>query len=74
MNGEFASVSCELEAVACSTETATGTANATLGQRLGKGWAQIWNSLARMWTDLLDKAERMWQLCETLPVACDYPL
>lgn len=74
MDGEFASVSCDLESVGCGTQTAPGTTKATLGQRLSRDWVRTWKSLAKMWLNFIAGMERMLRVCDSLPVACRYPL
>jgi hypothetical protein len=72
MNGELARVSCELESVTCSTETAAGATKVTLGQRLRRAWAESWKRPARMWANSIDAIQRMIRVCYITPMACNF--
>jgi hypothetical protein len=72
MNGELASVSCDLESAVCSTETVARATTATLRQRFSKAWVVTWNGLARIWATLMEDTDSASRLCETMPIACHY--
>lgn len=72
MNGELASVSCELESMTCSTETDTGAARATLVKGLGTAFVWTWKRLARMWANSIDAIQRMIWVCYITPMACNF--